>query len=181
MTQSHRYIKALAATAAALLLGLAATAAKAATQGTGLRGTAPSGAHYRFAWNRDHAKRFCERLTIEHGGDRSQSRNCQPARGKTAHGLWSLDCRSLDFVVYGTAYRRNARISYTPDGGGTTPARRRTRGTRTVFVLLADGHTLPGRVTVRSRSGRLLRTLRFDAADELCSGEPDLLEVTYTF
>lgn len=95
--------------------------------------------------------------------------------------MWSLDCLSLDFALYGTAYRADARISYTPAEGATTAARGRTRGRRTVFLLLADGHTLPGRVTVRARSGRLLRTLRFEAAQDLCSGQPDMLEVTYIF
>jgi hypothetical protein len=181
MIHSHRCTNALAASAAAVLIGLAVPATKAATQSPSLRGTTPSGGHYRFSWTRDHHKRFCERLTVELDGGRAGSRNCQPARGKTAHGMWTLDCQSLDFALYGTAYRANAGISYTPAEGATTPARRRTRGTRTVFLLLADGHTLPGRVTVRSRSGRLLRTLRFEAAQDLCSGQPNLLEVTYIF
>jgi hypothetical protein len=75
--------------------------------------------------------------------------------------------------------RRASRIR--AQRGSPTRARRVPRGTRTVFLLVADGHALPGRVTMRSRSGRLLRTLRFDAADELCAGDPTPLEVTYRF
>lgn len=171
MAKSHHRIDLWAAAAVAAALLAVAVPSEAATPRAVLEGSAPSGAHYRFTWGRDRPDRLCERLSL----GSTSTRNCQPRRGHGAHGLWTLDCRTLDFSVYGRTYRRRARVTLR-SARGVVRAR---RAGRSAFLLTADGRGLPGTVLVRSHGGRVLRRLHFGGAQALCAGDP--LDVTYVF
>ena len=146
-----------------------------------LTGTAPSGATYTFS-HRVQAHRTCERLRlVSADGGESGARNCQPAHARRAHGQWVLDCRSHDFSVFGSVYARGTRVVLRTDAGEEVAARRVVDRRRRMFLLVADGAALPGRVEIRAPDGTVRRTLRFDSAEELCSGSPAPLEVTYVF
>ena len=175
----------LAVAAAAVAVALASPAADgaAATPPQHLAGKTPSGGAYAFSVRTRSDGRFCERFRVRADGEESATSNCQSAGGRGMQGLWEMNCRSRDFVAYGTAYPGVARVVMMRADGSRVRARSRERGKRRAFVLVASSGDLPGVMQAVGKRGNVIQTESFEGADELCAdaGVPNPLSVSYTF
>jgi hypothetical protein len=63
------------------------------------------------------------------------------------------------------------------------PAPSSRTGDRELFVVVVGRRDLPGRLRIRSRDGRTLKTLEFGMIAQLChgSGKGSPLEAAYSF
>jgi hypothetical protein len=126
---------------------------------------------------------ICARLRIRLKQDGAESRNCQARRGSGAHGLWQAVCKSGDLAIYGTAYSRRASVGFRTRSHRVVRGQRRRLGDRELFVVVVGRHDLPGRLRIRARNGRTLKTLEFGTIAQLChgSGKGSPLEAAYSF
>lgn len=173
-------------TAVGLTLGavllLAGVAPGATPAPAPISGPAPSGGTFSLTW-RVTTGGVCERLRVRLKRDGAESRNCQARRGSGAHGLWQAVCSSGDLAIYGTAYSRRASVAFRTRSRRVVRGQRRGLGDRVLFVVVVGRRDLPGRLRIRSRDGRTLKTLEFGTLAQLCrgSGKGSPLEATYSF